>query len=114
MTGLGAAAGGGAGALASIAGKKIAQSNRLPIVGALAREATARAGDAAAPGAAAAVRVGAAEAASPTPEYTPDDEAALDALLAAPEPEPAPAAPATGQDYTEDDEAALDALLAGD
>lgn len=107
MTGLGAAAGGGAGALASIAGKKIAQSNRLPIVGALARESAARAGDAAAPGVAAAVRVGAAEAASPEPEYTADSEAELDRLLA----EPAPAAPVEPED---DAEAALDALLAGD
>ncbi|MCU0646665.1 MAG: hypothetical protein MUF00_01605 [Gemmatimonadaceae bacterium] len=114
MAGLGAAAGGPVGALTSMAGKRVAQSNRLPIMGALARESVARIGQATAPVTAAATRVGTAEAVSPEPEYTPDDEAALDALIAAPEPPAAPAAPVAGQDYTEDDEAALDALLAGD
>lgn len=90
MAGVGAAAAGGpAGALTSIAGKRILQSERLPIAAALTREAAARGVQATGGAARSAATLGAgatARPSAPEPEpmtdITPDEEA--DAFYGAP------------------------------
>lgn len=82
MAGVGAAAAGGpAGALTSIAGKRILQSERLPIAAALTREAAARGVQATGGAARSAATLGAGATARPaTPEPEPvvgDDDEAL-------------------------------------
>lgn len=107
MAGVGAAAAGGPmGAATSIAGKRILQSERLPIAAALTREAAARGAQAAAPVARVGATLGAGATARPSePEPMPeqDDADEIFRMLDA-QPAAAPAAPEAPEATDDTDE----------